>query len=223
MEKRYGLLSDNYYKRKSKLYLQNSFHYVDRLKTILKILDPKKDEKILDIGCGFGSCGIECAKLDCDVTGLDISTKAIETFGNIAKKLNLKVKGIVSSCTSMSSLKSNSFDKIVCADIIEHLNYEDSLSTFKECKRVLKRGGKLLVYTPNAHHFTEYIRPRKVEGHICVKTMKYLKNTLGSLGFKIEKAFYRPSGVPVIRQLDIIFGTFLPLFRKRLCVLVIKK
>ncbi|MBU4353016.1 MAG: class I SAM-dependent methyltransferase [Nanoarchaeota archaeon] len=223
MENRYGLLSDEYYNRKSKLYLQNSFHYADRLKTILKTLDPKKGEKILDIGCGFGSCGIECAKLHCEVTGLDISPKAIKTFEDIAKKLKLNVKGIVSSCTSMPSIKSNSFDKIVCADIIEHLNYEDSLNTFEECKRVLKKGGKLLVYTPNAHHFTEYVRLKKVEGHICVKTMKYLRKTLEALGFKIEKSFYRPSSVKIVRQLDILFGSFLPIFRKRLCVLAVKK
>lgn len=218
-----GSLSDGYYKRKSEKYINGDFHYTNRLKIILSMLGPYKGQHILDIGCGFGSCSIECAKKGCVVTSVDIAEMAIKTLNDLAKRFKLKINAVRSSCTSMPKLKSGSFDAIVAADILEHLTPEDTKKTLKECNRLLKKGGKLIIYTPNARHFTEYVRLEKVEGHIGLKTMGYFKKVLPETGFKIEKAFFKPSSVSVVRQMDMALGWLIPFFRKRICIVARKK
>jgi trans-aconitate methyltransferase len=45
---------------------------------VVELLNPKKGERILDIGCGTGDLSNEIAKLGADVIGMDVSTEMVE-------------------------------------------------------------------------------------------------------------------------------------------------
>ena len=47
-------------------------------KGILELLQPKKGEKILDLGCGTGDLSEKMSKSGADVVGIDASAKMIE-------------------------------------------------------------------------------------------------------------------------------------------------
>ena len=51
------------------------------LPIILQFLDPKRGEKILDVGCGKGRFSDIIAQYGADVTGIDISEYGIEQAG----------------------------------------------------------------------------------------------------------------------------------------------
>jgi len=55
------------------------------LRNVFNIYYPQKNEKILDIGCGWGNLSIALQKRGFDVTGLDYSSKSIEVCKNAAR------------------------------------------------------------------------------------------------------------------------------------------
>ena len=55
---------------------------------VIELLDPKKEEKILDLGCGNGTLTKELADMGCAVTGIDTSPEMVEA----ARSLGLKAE-----------------------------------------------------------------------------------------------------------------------------------
>ena len=61
---------------------------------LIKQLQLKGTEKILDLACGFGRHSLEFARRGYDVTGIDITPAYIDYANEQAKKENLNVKFI---------------------------------------------------------------------------------------------------------------------------------
>jgi predicted SAM-dependent methyltransferase len=55
---------------------------------------------------------------------------------------------------------SNIFDEVLCADVIEHLDYEDGLHLLAEVNRVLRIGGRLIIVTPELEEIMLSYRSR---------------------------------------------------------------
>lgn len=126
-------------------------------KYILNIIGDRKNLKIIDIGAGTGRYSSFLADLGHDVTAIELVQKNVsqikEKNGNIiAKKGNaLKLKE-----------KSDSFDIALLFGPVYHLfSFEDKLKTINEAKRVVKKGGHILVmylmneYAVITHAFKE--------------------------------------------------------------------
>lgn len=107
------------------------------LPNILRLLDIKKDDTVLDIACGSGFFSREFYKLSKNVTGTDISKELI----NIAKTTNIDVNFYVSSADDLKFTKDNSVDKAVCILAIQ--NIENIKGVLSEIHRVLKKDGKM--------------------------------------------------------------------------------
>ena len=45
---------------------------------VLKLLDPKPGERILDMGCGLGVLAEEMVKMGCEVVAIDVNSQAVE-------------------------------------------------------------------------------------------------------------------------------------------------
>ena len=110
------------------------------LPNIIRLLDIKKNEVVLDLACGPGFFSREFFKKGAKVIGIDISEELIE----IARKNSPKeIDFIVSSADSLSFLKDRSIDKITI--ILSIQNIENVHDVFKECRRVLKPTGRLFL------------------------------------------------------------------------------
>ena len=114
------------------------------LPNILRLLDLKSGDNVLDLACGQGFFSREFAKAGANVAGVDISAeliaiakKSIEGF--LSKKLNIKFS--VSPADKIDFIKSSSIDKI--AIILAIQNIGNMNGTFEECSRVLKESGKM--------------------------------------------------------------------------------
>ena len=114
------------------------------LPNLMRLLDIKKGEVILDLACGPGFFSNEFYKKGAKVIGVDIARHLIE-FAN--KSLNPKDKaGIqfrVASADDLSFIPGRSIDKIVLILAIQ--NIENVHRVFGECARVLKPAGKLFL------------------------------------------------------------------------------
>ncbi len=175
----------------------NDPHIIKYKKIISLIKNPKK---ILDVGCGDGFFDELLIKnFDCEVYGIDISRKIL----NAAKRRGIKT--IKHDLNKFPWPIKEKFDYIVAGDIIEHLY--DGTSFVKECRRLLKKGGKLIISTPNINSYhnrfliligkyplwmdyapnkTGY-KSFKPTGHIRVFNIDTLKELLTENKFKIKK------------------------------------
>lgn len=94
---------------------------------------------LLDIGTGRGAMLEEAGKLGFEAEGIELCAPLAEA--GRARGLNVR-------CMPAEALESGRlFDAVTLMDIIEHV--QDPVSLLASARRVLKPGGKLIVYTPN--------------------------------------------------------------------------
>lgn len=105
------------------------------IKKIVKSMNFKKNDIVLDYGCGAGDFSNTISFYTNNVVGLDIKIKNAAIKFPLIKFLEQKSNKI--------DFPDNYFDKIVAVNVIEHVH--DYMHLLNEFKRVLKKGGKLFI------------------------------------------------------------------------------
>jgi ubiquinone/menaquinone biosynthesis C-methylase UbiE len=108
---------------------------LDRLSSelILRLLRPRKGERILDIGCGTGDHLLLLCRLGFDVTGLDASPYMLDIArSRLGNKASLKI-----GRAEDLPFEDNEFDLATLIITLEFL--DDPLAALKEAGRVTKR------------------------------------------------------------------------------------
>lgn len=117
---------------------ENSYQRKLILPNLLRLIEVKKGEIIVDLACGQGFFARELARLGAKVIGADISPELIE----IALQDKI-VEYHVASADKLNFLKNESVDKILI--ILSLQNIENAQDVIKEVSRVLKQKGKLFI------------------------------------------------------------------------------
>ena len=108
----------------------------------------KKNDIILDLGCGVGQDSLIAARKVKKVIGTDIDPKIINIARSFAVDRGIKnVEFLVADANKKLQFKDQTFTKIVCSDVLEHLNRRDF--ALKEMVRILKPKGSLFLVTDN--------------------------------------------------------------------------
>ncbi len=105
---------------------------------VLKLVNAKQNEKILDAACGTGRYTEVFFKRKARVIGIDFSKKMIE----IAQQKNPKIDYRVVGLTKKLPFPNNYFDKINCGQALKHI--KKLKFTLKEFHRILTKNGKLI-------------------------------------------------------------------------------
>ncbi len=118
------------------------------LPNLLRLLELKKNEHVLDLACGQGFFSREFARIGATVTGVDISNELIKVAKakgspSTSSGPRLRVEYHVSSANNLSFLRNASFDKAVIVLALQ--NIENVSGVIKESARVLKLNGKLFL------------------------------------------------------------------------------
>lgn len=140
-------LYENYHigrKLQKRIIKKNNFTY----RNLIPFIDSYfKKNKILDIGCGVGTIDFYLASKGKRVTGVDISSGAI----NIAKRnigiLNLRIKPKFQYLNFMNHKIREKFDCILITEVLEHLP-NDKLA-IKEIFGLLRTNGILIASSPS--------------------------------------------------------------------------
>jgi len=199
-----------------------------RISKILRLHTPKATDRVLDLGCGWGTFCFALAPLCREVVGIDYSSKAVELCREFQKRH--EGSNVTFRCASIEDTGelSSSFDAVLCADLVEHLYPELFEALVREAYRVLERGGKLVIWTPHRGHLLEILKAHNLllkqdPSHVDFKSMARIVSTLQAHRFVIEKAYYDESHLPGFRHLERVLGGFFPLFRRRIAVLAEKQ
>ena len=152
-------LSQTHYKRVWNLQRSRSLHYGywdnstknfhEALLNINKILAAKagikKEDKVLDAGCGIGGSSLWLAKnIGCDVTGISLSAKQVQTANKLSAEENLQTLAIFEQQDFTATHYANeSFDIIWAIESVCHA--ADKSKFIEEAFRLLKKGGRLIL------------------------------------------------------------------------------
>ena len=106
------------------------------LPNLVRLLEIKRGDKILDVGCGTGFFAAEFSKAGAEVVGVDIGEELIA----LAKKNNPKIDFRTASAEDLP-FENKFFDKIVF--VLSLQNMADMKKAVSEAARTLKSKGKM--------------------------------------------------------------------------------
>lgn len=116
---------------------------------LLLHLEPIKDGKYLDIGCGTGNYTNKLQKYGFNFIGIDPSKKMFEKAKLINNEIDWKI-----GTAENTGLPQNFVDGIIGSLTIHH--WTNLISAFSELHKILKTNGKIMIFTST---------PKQMEGY----------------------------------------------------------
>ncbi|HEY6772660.1 MAG TPA: bifunctional 2-polyprenyl-6-hydroxyphenol methylase/3-demethylubiquinol 3-O-methyltransferase UbiG [Oxalicibacterium sp.] len=110
-------------------------------------LAPLAGKKVVDIGCGGGILAESMAKKGADVTGIDLSEKALKVADLHSLESGVQVRYELIAAEDLAARESGSFDIVTCMEMLEHV--PDPASIVAACARLAKPGGRIFFSTIN--------------------------------------------------------------------------
>ena len=138
----------------------------NKMNHIIKKLNLKNNQKVLDIGSGWGTLAIEIAKQSkCEVTGITLSENQLKYSQNKVKELNLENQ-VNFKLMDYRELNEK-FDRVVSVGMFEHVGRKFYGKYFEKVSNLLADDGLALIHTigsvmtPRDPHpwITKYIFP----------------------------------------------------------------
>jgi len=163
--------------------------YLAKLRIVRRYLDSlPAPTRVLDAGCGEGVLVEEYA-----------SRLAIEGVDENYASANVRRASILAL-----PFGAGSFDRVLCLDVLEHVQYAGQLQALRECWRVLADDGELLVTVPNLAHLQSRVH-FLVTGRL-MRTASALKHP-GDRPYREYLELARSAGFELISHRGI-FPTF---------------
>ena len=165
--------------------------------------------RILDVGTGYGHFLLEMERRGWEALGLEISHTGVE-FAR--KRLGVN---ILDKTLEESQLPDNHFHAITAFYVIEHL--DDPMAFLRECYRVLKPGGVILIRYPHTTPIKNFLAFFGVQNtlydtpyHLSDFSPKTIKKFLVKAGFDRCQSFIGGYTLPAhfpSRVVCRLFGT----------------
>ena len=122
----------------------------DRYKRNSVFINLKKNESMIEFGCGRGELVLFYKKHGFNCIGIDYSKEAIDLA--LKKQNELEVDGDIFYCSSFDEVQFNdeSFDVIYASEFIEHISKQEFDIFLEICFKLLKPNGRIILFThPN--------------------------------------------------------------------------
>jgi cyclopropane-fatty-acyl-phospholipid synthase len=149
---------------------------VIKLRMICNKLELGPEDRVLDIGCGWGGFArFAAAEVGCSVTGITLS----ESQAAYAREFTsgLPVDIVICDYRDLPEKIEGRFDKVLICGMIEHVGYKNYRSLMQVVSRMMKEDGLFLLHTIGNRDETKIVDPW------------------------IEKYIFRNSMIPSMRQL----------------------
>jgi cyclopropane fatty-acyl-phospholipid synthase-like methyltransferase len=206
----------------------SSAKFRQRRRDLLRLVESDPQKTLLEFGCSRGDTTLFLAPRFKSVTGIDYAEAAIEICRQRLEKMQFdNVDFIVGDVSFCPKVKDKSFDRILAADLVEHVPDDVMIGIYRESERILKPGGTLSIYTPCLSHYVERAKkigfiPQIID-HIAVRTAEQLMYLLSKscAGLKLDLLYYSPSCYPFFGLVDRMFlwiGPLARFFRHKICI-----
>ncbi len=157
----------------------------------------RPDDRVLDVGAGFGRHVFECARRGADVVALDhAEDEVVETRATLGAMVDAgeiditRFDGVLRGDATALPFADASFDKVITSEVLEHI--QDDVAAISEMVRVLKPGGTFAATVPawgpekvNWMLSDEYHAPKSPGGHVRIYSKTELAAKLRSSGLDL--------------------------------------
>jgi 2-polyprenyl-6-hydroxyphenyl methylase/3-demethylubiquinone-9 3-methyltransferase len=108
---------------------------------------PLAGKNVIDIGCGGGILAESMAKKGANVTGIDLSDKALKVADLHGLESGIAVNYKKIAAEQMASEEAGQYDVVTCMEMLEHV--PDPASIIRACFTLAKPGGHVFFSTLN--------------------------------------------------------------------------
>ncbi len=191
---------------------------VMRLENVRFLVDPRPRDRVLDLGSAAGAMTHYLSTFGCEAVGVDSSQLGVDYARARYPDLRFERADVAAL-----PFAEGSFDKVVAADLTEHLDEQTLRGMLAECRRVLVHGGTVSIHTPNPGHVIERLKERNLilaqnPTHIGLRTSAELRAQLERAGFLVDIDVKRPGFFPVLRTLERLSRGRIDLLGYRICM-----
>ena len=106
-----------------------------------------KGKRVIDVGCGGGLLSEGMAACGAEVTGIDLSEKALGVARLHLYESGHTIDYRLIAVEAMANEAAGSFDHVTCLEMLEHV--PDPASVVSACARLVKPGGQVFLSTLN--------------------------------------------------------------------------
>ncbi len=188
-------------------FLRSPRKYRERDAALLRIVRPSPSARVLEVGSARGDTAFFLAPRVAEVVGIDASRAAVD-----ASRAEQAARGVPNArfeegdARDLTSVASRPFDVVLLADFVEHVLDDVLTPCLASAAKILRPGGALAIYTPNAAHWAERIKAAvpglQQEDHIGVRPAARVVALVEAAGFRVEDLFFSASPYPVLGALD---------------------
>ncbi len=174
-----------------------------RARRIIEEIDPKENDKIVDLGCGNGYYLFLLSNLGIKLklSGFDYDKKVIKEASQLLSKKEIK---FTTGDLHKIHLKKDQFDKAVMSEVLEHVANDGKV--LKQVHKILKADGIFVISVPSIkyplfwdpinfvlqHLFNTHIKSGFFSGlwsgHLRLYSLEELRKKFETAGFKVEVA-----------------------------------
>lgn len=152
---------------------------------------PLTSSRILDAGCGSGLYVAALSALGSDVYGVEFCSDKVESFHCNFSSISNKV---TTGNVEQLSYANEFFDAVLLNEVLEHV--PSIANSLNEIYRVLRPGGKLIVFSPNRFYpFETHAVTIRLTGtrllH-CTPLIPYIPLSIGQFIFNYEARNFWP-------------------------------
>ncbi len=188
-------------------FLRNPRKYVEREAALLRIVRPLQAARVLEVGSARGDTAFFLAPHVAEVVGIDASRAAVEaSLTERAARGVPNVRFEEADARDLAAVASLPFDVVLLADFVEHVLDDVLAPCLASAKKVLRPGGALAIYTPNATHWAERIKAAvpglQQADHIAVRPAARVVSLVEAAGFRVDDLFFSASPYPVLGAVD---------------------
>jgi SAM-dependent methyltransferase len=188
-------------------FLRNRRKYEERDAALLRIVRPAPSVRVLEVGSARGDTAFFFAPRVKEVLGIDAAPVAIAAARARLAALALpNVRFEEADARDLSAVPGGPFDVVLLADFVEHVLDDVLIPCLRSARHVLREGGALAIYTPNAAHWAERIKAAvpalQQEDHIAVREAECVVAVVEAAGFRVVDLFFSASPYPVLGALD---------------------
>ena len=165
------------------------------------------EETILDAGCGYGGRSLRIGReFGSHVISVDLSLTCLKSIQSSKNGSNID---LVHADVQYLPLKDSSIDKIVCADVLEHV--PDVVFTLKGFERSLKKSGMIFLLVPSeiseklyAKLDNKYIEHKD---HLRTFEAEQFCSLVQSGGFKVINIYHAEFFRAIYHLLQVLTGS----------------